>query len=232
MIAPHPILGIIGGMGPEATVEFMARIVRATPALTDADHLHMIVDNNPRVPSRIKALVEGTGESPEPELIRMAQALEAAGANFLAMPCNTAHGYAQAIAAAVRIPLLDMVALAAQNTSRSGKTVGLLASTAVIRLGLYHRAFGSYGRNVRVPDEQDLVMEIITDIKRGDTGKATRESFTRIVAGLAARGADVMLVACTELSLLTDSLGTEVPVIDSLDVLRDAVLDHAGLGRK
>src|SRR5579872_2815690 len=90
----HPIIGILGGMGPEATVDLMRRVIAATPARSDADHIHMIVDNNPKVPSRIAAIIETTGPDPAPELIRMAQSLERAGADALAMPCNTAHAYA------------------------------------------------------------------------------------------------------------------------------------------
>src|SRR5690625_6011140 len=86
----EPIVGIIGGMGPEATIELMQRIVSKTPAADDQDHIHMIVDNNPKVPSRIQALLEGTGDNPAPVLMAMARRLEQAGADFLVIPCNTA----------------------------------------------------------------------------------------------------------------------------------------------
>ena len=109
-VAPHPVIGIIGGMGPEATVDLMRRVIAATPAGDDGDHIHMIVDNNPKIPSRIATLIDGNGIDPAPELIRMARGLEAAGATVLAIPCNTAHAYADQIAASVAIPLLDMVA--------------------------------------------------------------------------------------------------------------------------
>ncbi len=109
--ARQPVVGVVGGMGPEATVELMRRVIRATPARDDADHIHMIVDNNPKVPSRIKALIEGTGEDPGPTLAAMARGLEAAGADFLVIPCNTAHHYLPVIRTAVSIPVLDMIAL-------------------------------------------------------------------------------------------------------------------------
>src|SRR5436190_10023963 len=105
MTASEKIVGVIGGMGPEATVEFMRRLVAAVPAKDDADHLHVIADNNPKIPSRIKALIEGGGEDPAPVLTAMAQRLEAAGADFLVIPCNTAHYYLPQIAASVRIPV-------------------------------------------------------------------------------------------------------------------------------
>ncbi|MEM6545430.1 MAG: aspartate/glutamate racemase family protein, partial [Pseudomonadota bacterium] len=101
-------VGIIGGMGPEATVDLMSRVIALTPATDDADHIPMLVDNNSQVPSRIAALLEGTGTSPEPVLIAMAERLQHMGAQLLAMPCNTAHHYHQAVQAAVQIPFLDM----------------------------------------------------------------------------------------------------------------------------
>src|SRR3982751_789037 len=121
------VVGVIGGMGPEATVDFMRRLVARTPARDDADHLHVLVDNNPKIPSRIAALIEGTGEDPTPVLCAMARGLQAQGADFLVMPCNTAHFYLPAIAASVSIPMLDMVQLAIAKLAGAGK-VGLLAS--------------------------------------------------------------------------------------------------------
>ncbi|MBZ0262497.1 MAG: amino acid racemase [Hyphomicrobiales bacterium] len=227
MTKPHPILGIIGGMGPEATVELMARIVKATPAGDDADHLHMIVDNNPKIPSRIAALIDGTGESPAPELVRMARGLQAAGATFLAMPCNTAHSYAQDISAAVSIPLLNMVDRTADRIAHRYRHVGLLASTAVVRLRLYHRALGDRGMVVLESHVQDEVMEIIKAVKRGKLDEKVRHSFSGAAHALALRGADVLLVACTELSLLADAIDMPVPTVDSLDILRDSVVEYA-----
>lgn len=230
MTKPHPILGIVGGMGPEATVEFMARLVRATPARDDADHLHMIVDNNPKIPSRIAALIEGTGASPQPELVRMAQNLEAAGASFLAMPCNTAHGYASAIARAVNVPFLNMVEATVHviaSNPHGYKTVGLLASTAVLKLGLYHTAFASAQITTLQPSTQDALMQVIKSVKCGDTGFDTRQTFALAARQLIEQGSDVLLIACTELSMLANSIPADKPVVDSLDVLRDVVLAHA-----
>lgn len=227
MTKPHPILGIIGGMGPEATVELMARIVKATPAGDDADHLHMIVDNNPKIPSRIAALIDGTGESPAPELVRMARGLQAAGATFLAMPCNTAHSYAQDISAVVSIPLLNMVDRTADRIAHRYRHVGLLASTAVVRLRLYHRALGDRGMVVLESHVQDEVMEIIKAVKRGEMDEKVRRSFSGAARALALRGADVLLVACTELSLLANAIDMPVPTVDSLDMLRDSVVEYA-----
>src|ERR1700744_4565014 len=136
--------GVIGGMGPEATVEFLRRIVAATPADDDADPIHVLVDNNPKIPSRLAAIVEGTGEDPLPTLIGMAKGLEKQGAALLAMPCNTAHYYRPRIAEAVSIPVLDMVALSAAAVP--GKRVGMLASPAVRKVGLYEERLRAAGK--------------------------------------------------------------------------------------
>jgi aspartate racemase len=141
-------VGIIGGMGPEATVDLMQRIIQATPANDDQDHLRMLVDNNPKVPSRIKALIEGTGEDPAPVLVQMARDLERWGAGFLAMPCNTAHHFHPAVQAAVGVPVLNMIELTAgriQQETPNVRKVGLLASTAVIRTDLYGKSFARNG---------------------------------------------------------------------------------------
>jgi len=220
-----PVLGIIGGMGPEATVELMRRIIVRTPARDDADHLHLLVESSPRIPSRIAHLVDGTGIDPTPELVRIARNLQSGGATRLAMPCNTAHGYAPKIRAAVTIPLLDMVALTAARVAadHAGRRVGLLASTAVHATRLYARALAAHGREVVGADDQSAVMELIRDVKRGQTGPDARTRLHALVAGLAA-SVDVIVIACTELSVLAGAAVTPVPIVDALDVLVDAIL--------
>jgi aspartate racemase len=105
----HIMVGVLGGMGPDATVAFMQRVIDATPAEDDIDHVHLLVDNNPKVPSRIKALIDGDGENPGPAIAAMARRLEKAGADFLVMPCNTAHYYWQDAQDAVGIPVWHIV---------------------------------------------------------------------------------------------------------------------------
>ena len=232
-VDPHPVIGIIGGMGPEATVDLMRRVLALTPARDDADHIHMIVDNNPKVPSRIARLIDGTGIDPAPELCRMARGLEAAGATCLAIPCNTAHAYVREIAQSVSIPLLDMVALTAERISRMvlpNRSVGMLASTAVKTLGLYDEALRPIGLSLKWPNRQAELMSVIKAVKRGDSSSATVRVFTDIAGDLMADGTDMLLIACTELSVLAPHLGASVPVLDALDVLSEKIV-AVGLGR-
>ena len=228
-VAPHRVVGVIGGMGPEATVDLMRRVIAKTPADDDQDHVHLIVESNPKIPSRIAHLIEGTGPDPTPELIRIARNLQQAGAQALAIPCNTAHGYAPAIRRAVTIPLLDMIALTVQRITAAGKvrSVGLLASTAVINTGLFTEALAAEGIRTVLPPQQDQVMALIRGVKRGETGPQAQEQLGRLAGELAAHS-DVLLVACSELSVITGRI--KVPFVDSLDVLAEAVVEFATAG--
>lgn len=228
--AMRPVVGILGGMGPEATVDLMRRVIAATPATDDSDHIHMLVDNNPAVPSRIAALIEGTGPSPLPELVRMAEGLAASGATMLAMPCNTAHYYARGIAEAVPLPFLNMVTLTAERIAAMvpvGARVGLLASTAVFKIGLYEKALARRGLSIDKPRRQDDVMAMIRAVKAGDTGASQRKMLADVADQLAQNGAAVVLVACTELSIIADSITGTVPVLDALDVLANEIVTQA-----
>lgn len=226
----RPVVGILGGMGPEATVDLMRRVIAATPAQDDADHIRMLVDNNPAVPSRIAALIEGTGPSPLPELVRMARGLAAGGATMLAMPCNTAHYYAGGIVKAVPLPFLNMIALTVERIAAmvpAGTRVGLLASTAVFKIGLYEQAFADHGLPILAPERQDEVMALIRAVKTGDTGAARRGALAAIAERLVQGGAGIILVACTELSIMADAIAGTVPVLDAMDVLAEEIVAQA-----
>ncbi len=226
------IVGIIGGMGPEATLDLMARIIRATPALDDCDHIRMIVDNNPKVPSRIKALIEGTGESPGPCLAEMGQKLEAWGADFLAMPCNTAHYYHGEIQAAVRIPVLNMIDLTVKQVVRDRpgiKNAGLLASPAVKRTGLFSKSFRKFGVALLYPQSelQESLLNCIKKVKTGLHGAEEKQLVARAAQNLSEQGAEVLVIACTELSLIVEELSTADGWYDSSQILAEEIVKAA-----
>jgi aspartate racemase len=222
----HRVVGIIGGMGPEATLDLMRRVLAKTPARDDQDHIHLIVESNPKIPSRIAHLIDGTGADPTPELIRIALNLQRAGAEALAIPCNTAHAYAHSIRRAVNIPLLDMVQLTVDQIADSRRVarVGLLASSAVLATELYARAFAGHGIAVVHPARQDDVMSLIKAVKRGETGLDIQGSLARTARDLADQ-ADVLLVGCSELSVI--AAGITAPFVDSLDVQAQAIVSFA-----
>ncbi len=219
------VVGIIGGMGPEATIDLMQRLIRLTPAADDIDHIHIIVDNDPKIPSRIKAIVDGGGKSPLQHLINMARRLESFGADFLVLPCNTAHYYYPALQDSVHIPVLNMIELTVNALIQRlplARSVGLLASDAIGITGLYDTCLEKYAlRSVYPqPHEQQRLMQVIKDVKAGNTGDGVRKVFEEVVANITAGGAEVIVIACTELSIIAGGTFV-VPIIDALEVLAE-----------
>lgn len=212
-------VGILGGMGPEATVLLMQRLLQAVDARDDADHIPLIVHQNPAVPSRIRRLIEGVGEDPGPVLAQMARDLQAAGAEALAMPCNTAHAYAPRIIGATPLPFLDMRAATVAALPKG--RVAMLASPAVRITGAFDEHFAAAGITPVWPAEDGPVLALIRRVKMGDSGPEAHAA----MAALAEAAEAHVLVACTELSLLTKAL--EVPFTDSLDCLVGAIRDFA-----
>lgn len=210
-------------MGPEATVDFMARVLQMTPATVDQDHIRMLVDNNPRIPSRQLAM-RGEGENPGPALAAMAAGLEAAGADFLVMPCNLAHAWQSDIEAAVTIPFVSIVELsvrAALDRSGDDRAVGLLTTPGCFAAGLYQQALAGAGRNVitQTHDELAETMAFVERIKRGDKSDEVRDGLRSLADRLVDRGAALLVAACTEFPLLLDESMFPVAFISSTDEL-------------
>jgi len=221
------IVGIIGGMGPEATVDLMQRIIRLTPAVDDIDHIRCIVDNNPKVPSRIKAIIEGDGEDPGPVMADMAKRLEAWGADFLVIPCNTAHFYYDAVQQAVNIPVVNMIDRVVNLVkTRFGKEekIGMLASPAVALTKLYTRRFEVLGMAEVWPDpeHQDLLFSIIRQMKTGRISPGLHRQYARVCGHLKEHDVRVAIVACTELSALDGDLPLDT--IDASQVLAEEIV--------
>lgn len=229
MASPRRV-GILGGMGPEATVLLMQRVIAAVEASDDAGHIPLIVDMNTQVPSRIRRLIEGTGADPGPVLAGMARRLQAAGAEALAMPCNTAHHYAPEIVAAASVPFIDMVALsvarAASLAGSSGK-VGVLASPAVQRIGLFDRAFAAAELRTVYPADAAAMLAAIRGVKAAGPSPAARATLVAASVELLAEGATVQMIACTEFSLLRDAVAEGAAAFDTLDVLVDGIVAFA-----
>lgn len=224
------IVGIIGGMGPQATVDLMQRIIRATPALEDRDHIRCIVDNNPKVPSRIKAIIDGNGEDPGPCLADMAKRLEAWGADFIAIACNTAHVYYKAICQAVSIPvinMMDVVLFHLEQQYPGCLEVGILASPAIRITRLYEEKFNPAGIKVIFPDPEAeaLLFDVIKKIKAGDLGPAVQKSYKRICSHLEDKGVTLAIIACTELSAL--AVQASLKTVDAAQILALKIVDMA-----
>ena len=223
--SPSKAIGILGGMGPAATIEFFRRLVAATPAAVDQAHLRILIDNNPHVPDRTDAIF-GRGPGPGPALADMARGLAASGADFLTMPCNTGHVFQAAIRNAVSIPFIDMI----EETARmiAVKRVGLLATTGTVRAELYRMACDQREIELVVPDDddQELVMDMIRRVKAGGPGASVCEHAAAIVGRLVDRGAGAVIAGCTEISLIPGD-GMPIEWIDALDCLVQASMRMA-----
>lgn len=223
-------VGVLGGMGPQATILLMQKVLDVVPAMDDADHIPLIVDQNPQVPSRIRRLIEGAGEDPEPVLADMAKRLVAGGAEALAMPCNTAHHYAPAIRAAVGVPFLDMVELSVAKAAKLAKAdgrVGILASPAVRKIGLFDARLARFGIEARYPADEEALLATIRRIKASGPGAEARVSLRAASDDLLQRGAAVQMIACTEFSLVPGATVGGATGFDTLDVLVGAMRDFA-----
>lgn len=221
-------VGIIGGMGPEATVLLMQKLLAAIPACDDADHIPLIVHQNPAIPSRIKRLIDGIGDDPGPVLAQMAQDLAAAGAQALAMPCNTAHAYAPQIISATALPFLDMRTASIAHLRGSlpiGSRIGMLASPAVRLVGVFDQSFADAGLIPVFLDDDAPLLALIRLVKSGDTGKLAHTEMARLAQELALQS-DHLLIACTELSLLALAL-QDLAWSDTLDCLTGAIAAFA-----
>lgn len=226
MPEPRPI-GVLGGMGPEATILLQRKLVEAVPVRDDSDHIPLFVDMNPQVPSRIAHLIEGTGIDPGPTLAAMARRLQTAGAAALAMPCNTAHHYADAITAAVDIPFLNMVDLAADYAAQmlgTGGCVGVLASPAVRRTRLFEAALEARGLSVIWPADDDPMLAAIRALKEVGPGGLARDTLLLASKELAAVGAGMQFVACSEFSIIAESVAPDANAVDTLDLLVRAII--------
>jgi aspartate racemase len=225
----HPVLGVMGGMGPAATAEFLRRLIEATPAGRDQDHLHVLVDNDPSVPDRTAALL-GQGPDPTPYLVTMARRLSAAGAEFLVMPCNTASAFAPALAADIPVPLLRWDAAVATGVTehRPGiSRLGLLATSGTIASGFYRQVFARIEVEVVEPEAvaQEWVMELIRARKGGVPGRRLLTDLHDAATDLRSTGAEEVLLACTELSDIAQGSG---PLwLDAMDLVVERVLQVA-----
>lgn len=229
------VVGVIGGMGPEATIDFMSRVLAATPASKDQDHVRMVVENNPRIPSRQLAM-RGEGENPGPAIAAIAARLEAAGADFLVMPCNLAHAWQGDIVSATRIPFVSIIEVTVRSAlGRSGddSAIGLMTTPGCFKAGLYQQAFADTGRPVitQTPDELAETMTLVEKIKAGDRSHAVTNGLRNLANVLIGRGAKVLVAACTEFPLVLDESMFDVAFVSSTDVLAKKTVALA-LGRE
>lgn len=215
-------------MGPDATVDFMTKVIALTPADKDQDHIHMLVDHNPAVPNR-QAAILGDGEDPGPALAAMAKRLEDAGADFLVIPCNTAYVFEQSIIDAVSIPLISIIDETIAALPQDCSVAGLLATDGCLRAGVYQRALKSQDIGSVELGEEDMqeLMNLVDAIKAGDMGAAIADTMRVLAEVLVSQGADAVVAGCTEIPLVLDNSTLDVPLISSTDVLAQRTVQLA-----
>jgi aspartate racemase len=200
-MAKRRLIGVLGGMGPLATVDFMQKVIEATPAVRDQDHVPMVVYAVPQIPDRVSAVLGGTDE-PLPAILVGLRVLERAGAELIVMPCNTAHAWYDRLAASTRVEILHIADAVRQRAGHRNEVMALMATQGTLHAGFFQQYLGSAERTVMVPaaDIQARIAKSIADIKTGDHDAAKRH-FVAAADALIAAGADRLLLACTELPL-------------------------------
>jgi aspartate racemase len=202
--------GVMGGMGPDATVDFMAKVIALTDSGSDQDHVHMIVDQDPSVPNRQRD----------------------AGADFLVLVCNTAHVFLDAVHANTSIPFISIIDESINEIDRicpDARQVGVMATDGCLDTGIYQDAITASGRTALVPEGASLeqLMSLITAIKAGNQGEDIRQAMQASANALVDQGADVIIAGCTEIPIVFDGENCKVPVIGSTNVLAQRTLDLA-----
>ncbi len=224
------IIGVIGGMGPLATVDLYRKIVEHTKADCDQAHVRTIIDSNTNIPDRTAALLAG-GESPARELQSSARLLERAGAQVLVMPCHTAHCFYDEVQAAVQVPVLNMIDLTVQELKRRGiARAGLLATDGAVQSGIYQRHFEGSGMDLLLPDPegQAALMDMIyAGVKAGCESYDTAAVRTALDT-LMERGAQTLILGCTELPPAFEMYDLDYPNIDPTLTLALAAITAAG----
>jgi aspartate racemase len=225
------VLGVIGGMGPQATADFLAKLVAVTPVGVEQEHLRVLIDSNPAVPDRNKAIA-GNGVSPAPALEKMAVGLETAGADMLVMICNTAHVFEGAIRRAVTVPFVSIVDEACDACARVvpvGQHVGLLAAPGCIEAGLYQEALQR--RRLKPvllsPEDQASFNKLIYEIKLGAPTNGIAPQMKRLADRLVASGAQALVAACTEVPLALSQQDLSRPLIDATRTLAERCVRYA-----
>ncbi|CEP95729.1 aspartate racemase [[Clostridium] sordellii] len=220
-------VGIIGGMGTLATIDLFNKIVIETDAKSDKEHIHILIDNNTQIPDRTSFIL-GKGEDPTNEILKSAKNLEKIGADFLAIPCNTAHYFYETINLNVEIDVINMI----EETAKSIKLnkinkVGLLATTGTIKASIYEGVFNKYDIEIITPNYygQRVIMEFIYEIKEGNVN-FDKEAIKNVFDYFRENNISIIL-GCTELPVGVKMLGIEGEFIDPTSILAKACVKKA-----
>ena len=227
------IVGIVGGVGPEASNKFCELLIKNTPAKRDQDNIPFLHFCNPQIPDRTDFIV-GDGDNPIDKLIETSRALENVGADFLVIPCNTAHYFLSQVQEGVSVPIVDMTKVLVKNVL-SGcppiKKIGLLATTGSIQGEIYQNYFSSVGVEVVLlgdEDQEDLVMGAIYGENGIKAGKKIlpRRKLREATDKLVEMGAEAIVLGCTEIPLVLHQRDFDVRLYDPMDLTAKEVVRY------
>jgi len=222
------VVGVLGGMGPLATIDFLRKMVAATPAATDQEHVPVVVSSIPQVPDRTQAF-RGAGPSPLHAMVASGRRLADAGAGLVVMPCNTAHLWFEPLQHELGLPMLHLVDAAIEDAVAAGEgtpRIGLLATDATLASGLYmnRRAGAVHWLLPTACEMLELVMPGIAAVKAGELAHG-RELLVAAAGHLRHRGAHALVLGCTEIPLVLDQANAPLPVIDATASLARRAVD-------
>ncbi len=223
-------VGIIGGMGPEATVDLFEKIIKNTPAKKDQEHLHIIIDNYPQVPDRT-AFILGKGESPLPYLLESVKRLERAGVDCICMACNTAHYFTDEIRKNTSLPFYSIVETVLEEIEENKefcKKIGLMATDGTVKGRIYHKPFEKKGFKIEdfTEEIQKEIMKSIYSLKAGETDKAN-DIFQNVFRKIIDLGYDCLIAGCTEIPVLLGNLKDtmEAKIFDATELLARRIVN-------
>ena len=223
-------IGIIGGMGPLATADLFSKIINMTAADCDSEHIHVIIDNNPKTPDRTSAILKGT-ESPLPYLTASARKLEGIGADFLIIPCITSHYYIDKLRSAIDIPILSIIEETARVLLKQEiSKVALLATDGTGKSGVFDKVFTDVGIEILYPSEaaQESLMGVIYKGVKAGAPTYDTSLLNKDIGRMISEGAEAVILGCTELPLAAKMYGIDGKLIDPTDILAKAAIKYAG----
>ena len=232
-------IGILGGMGPEATVNCFDKIIKNTPAAKDQDHLRIVIDSNPKVPDRTAAII-GDGESPVPVMVAGCRALQRAGADFIIIPCVSAHVFWAEVQQQVELPILSIFDAVAEAITRDHpeiKVAGLLGTSGTVSGGLFQQRIAREDITTLVPDDamQAKIMDAIYDIKNTKPSRTRSEITNDLVSAAQSlifkkpEGAQGIIAGCTEIPLALQQEHLSIPYFDAVTILARAAIRRTGV---
>ncbi|MGM9534743.1 MAG: aspartate/glutamate racemase family protein [Intestinibacter sp.] len=226
----YKTIGIIGGMGPKATCDLMEKIIASTDAENDQGHIHICVDCNTNIPDRTKAIVDH-GKNPIPEMVKSGIRLESMGANLLIMPCNTAHYFYDELIKYLDVPFLNMPFETGKYLKKKGiKKVGILATDGTVQSKIYDKPLMNQGIEVVYPssENQKSVMSLIYDCVKSHHKDYSEVHIEKVVQELLDKGAEKIILACTELPIAFRDLGIDKNCVDPTLILARSAVEFAG----